>query len=578
MPAHVPLWRRPRAAAYLAAALAALVLVPACEKDPHDAQTWIDKLDDPTELDEAVRNLERLKDPRGIKPLGALWLKMNKPSKILRAMIAIAAPDPKATPPKPAYYDDAMPFIRKAVEEFDPTDERSIDDATVACDALGKSGKPEVVPLLIATVNKEMPKLHPANRVRLSAVKALGHFKDPRAVDTLVKILLTDPDKQKIYLNAAAALAIAETGDPKALPALTEGLLKFGPLYSQMRAGITRVGKPAVEKMKAMLQEKDPDSNKIAAGLNFKEKAPGQLVFKAALLLGDLRARDAVPMMVAALKAEPKISYFDEKSGAPGPPSHMAILDGLLHIGDPSAAKAVFEYATSPKTDDWLRPKAIAVYSWLATDKSGLPQILKYVTDPNQDDSIRAEATIAYGRIASTEAEAKPIDDLIKEYDKKIAAAEAKGKKATNQADKDAAEFEKQMAEQWKFTLQETRYRIDVAIKCKSDPVCYGEALAGQDVAQGKPGLPRAERALVELYKMSEKGKPALEHMLKHSESSERLVREGILLAMPRVAPAPCNECRDRLLDVMERQASQTTLDNLNAETRVVYHYYLTGY
>ena len=49
-----------------------LMAAAACQKDPHDPETWIEKLDDPADLDEAVRHLERLKHPSAIAPLA--WI------------------------------------------------------------------------------------------------------------------------------------------------------------------------------------------------------------------------------------------------------------------------------------------------------------------------------------------------------------------------------------------------------------------------------------------------------------------------------------------------------------------------
>lgn len=552
---------------------AMLFWVAACEKDPHDPKTWIGKLDEPTEVDEAVRNLERLKDPVAVQPLGELWRRMNRPSKVLRAIISIAGHEDPAKGRKPEW-KDALPFLLEAVEKFDPGDERSIDDATVACEALGKAGDPSAVPVLISAVQKPMPKLSPANRVRIAAVRALGHFKEPRAVSQLIKVLQADPEQQRVQLHAAAALALAETGDPQALPALKMALF-IGPIYSQVRTGITRVGKPAVQAMMAMYQEKDAEVQAYAKEKNFAKIAPGQVVFKGALLLGDMRVKEAVPALLEGLKAESKISAFNEKTGEPGPGTHMAILDALHKIGDPSAAGALWAYATDPKTDDAIRPRAIDVYSWLSADTSALDQLQKWFEAADQEDQIRAVAAIAYGRIARTEAQARVLDAQIKKYDAQVKAAEARIQAAKSQADKDRAESEKATAEQWRGVFQEARYRVDAALQCKDDPVCYAGLFAGKDVAIGRPGLPKAERAAVELYRMGSKGAPALDAVLQHADTTERLVRDGILLALPRIAPLPCAKCAERLHQVIESQASQTTLDALNAETRILYHYFL---
>jgi len=496
---------------------------------------------------------------------------MNHPSKVLRVIITIAKhPDEKTGK---THFEAALPFLQEAVDGFDPGDERSIDDATVACDALGQAKDKDSVATLINAAQKAMPKLSPANRVRIAAVKALGQFKDPRAVDVLIKVLSADPEQQRVQLHAAAALALAETGDPKALPELTKALF-IGPISSFVRRAISRVGRPAVPAMIALYQEKDPAILKMAEEKKWKEKAPGTMVYMGALVLGDLHAREAAKMLVDGLKAAPRVSYYD-KNGAPGPSTHMAILEALQYIGDPATAAPLYQFALDKATDDGVRPRAIDVYSWVATDTAALPQLLSYISDPDTEYDLKMVSIIAYGRIARTDADARPIDAMIRTWEGKVKAAEEKGKAAKTPLDKNAAEGERAQADGMKSTLQDTRYRIDIAIQCKQDAMCYVKAIGEKDVAVGKPGLPKAERALIELYKMGDKAKPALDPLLKFADSSERMIRQGVNLALPRVAPKPCKPCADRLHQVIENQASQTTLDALNAETRIVYHYFL---
>ena len=543
-----------------------------CDKDPNDAQTWIDKLDDPREVDEAVRNLERLKDPKAIKPLGALWRKMNRPSKVLRVIGAIAMHQDEAGK---THYEDAIDLFKDAVENFDPADERSIDDARFACDNLGRAANSSSIDVLIKAAQKTMPRLSPANQVRIAAVKALGKFKDPRSVDVLIKILETSPEQQHVSLHYAAANALGETGDPRGLNALKQALIFVGPIYKAVRTGITRVGKPAVAAMRNLYLEKDAEIAKLAKERKLAEKAPGVLVYKGALLLGDLRARDAVQDLIAGLKAEARVSYYEEKTQAPGPPTHSAILDALKKIGDPAAASAVWAYAINEKTDDAVRPLAIDTYSWLGTGREALPKLLDWMKDDKAEDSIRASAVVSYGRLGRTAEDARALDPLIAKYDGQVKAAEDKIKAAKSEADKSMGEDEKAIASQWKAVFQDAKYRIEAYVECKEDPNCYAKKIGDKDVQAGKPGLPKAERALVELFKMGDKGRPALDALLKQSDSSERILRDGINLALPRIAPKPCKQCIDRLGQVIESQSGQSTLDELTNDTKIIYNYFL---
>ncbi|MBI4510793.1 MAG: HEAT repeat domain-containing protein [Deltaproteobacteria bacterium] len=556
--------------AFLVPFLAAILLA-SCEKDPHDPETWVPKLNDVADWREAVRNLERLKEPGTIKPLSAAWKKRNRDSQILRTIIAIAG-NPSEKGGK-THYDLALPVLLEAVERFDPTDGRSIDDAVVACEALGKARDSQAVPVLLGAAQKAVPRLSQANNVRIAAIRALGKFRDPKVVDALIKVLGANPKDQVLKLHAAAALALAETGDPKALPTLTQAMF-IGAIFKQVRAGVTRIGKQATPAMIALFQEKDPAIQELAKTKNYEKVAPGIQIYNGALILGDLRAKEAVPALIAGLKAPPRVSFYDERSGAPGPSTHMAILEALQAIGDPGAGPAVWAYATDPRTDDFVRPRAIDVYSWLAQDGSALPHLLKNVRSDQEEEQIRFVSVIAYGRIARLAEDLKPIEELIKSYETKITAAEKKVKTAASPSDKEAASEEVDMATTWRNILTETRHRIEIAIQCKSDATCFGNTLSARDIAIGRPGLPKAERALLELYRMGEKGRPALDILLKSAESSERIVREGIHLALPRIAPIPCKPCAERLEEVMKKQESQTTLDALNYATRLVYNYF----
>src|SRR5262249_30699463 len=182
-------------------------------------------------------------------------------------------------------------------------------------------------------------------------------------------------------------------------------------VFPQVRAAITRVGKPAIPELKALFQEKDPDIAKKAKEKDFDKKAPGNVVYKAALLLGDMRATDAVPLLTAALKTEPKVAFFDERSGAPGPSTHDGILGALREIGDPTAAPAVKAYMLDPKTYDGIRPTAIDVYSMLATDDSALDALWKYAKDDKEEQQIRLAAIIAYARLPRNPPQANPPPD-----------------------------------------------------------------------------------------------------------------------------------------------------------------------
>ena len=118
-------------------------------------------------------------------------------------------------------------------------------------------------------------------------------------------------------------------------------------------------------------------------------------------------------------------------------------------------------------------------------------------------------------------------------------------------------------------------HRIQIATKCRRNPSCYADTLDAKDIQVGKPGVPRVERALLELYQMGKKAEAVTDKLLAHAGSSERMVREGINLALPRIAPKPCQKCIDTLATILIKQKNLTTMDALNKDTQIVYHYFL---
>ena len=184
---------------------------------------------------------------------------------------------------------------------------------------------------------------------------------------------------------------------------------------------------------------------------------------------------------------------------------------------------------------------------------------------------------VAYGRLARTKEQEKPLLDMAQTYEEKLKKAEEKSKTATKDEEKAQLEDEKQVAAYWRDSLHDNVQRIEIAVECKQDPACYAKALppTQKDFHAGGPGVPRAERALLELGKMGERARAQTDALLAGADTTERFVRQGILLALPRVAPLPCPKCADRLDQIIDKQADTSTLDFLTGETRIVYHYFL---
>jgi hypothetical protein len=85
------------------------------------------------------------------------------------------------------------------------------------------------------------------------------------------------------------------------------------------------------------------------------------------------------------------------------------------------------------------------------------------------------------------------------------------------------------------------------------------------------------ERALIEVAKLGAKAAAGMTALLKNAEVTDRIIRQGVLLALGKVATHPCNACATRLDQVIEMQKGQTTLDYLTADTRIVLNYFVAN-
>ena len=313
-----------------------------CLDDPYDPQTWIEKLDDPSESAEALKRLAQLRDPIAIAPLGDFWKKRNYSSRVLRTIIGLAEhrDDEKNTGPS---WTPAIPYLIKAVEHVDIADQSSRDDAVAALHGLAQAAdagihQPAIEDILKTTATMRIPKLSPGQRIRLTAITALGKYgHSENAVNTLIKILETDPiDKQPLPLFAATANALAEAAAPtadrpaneQAITPLLITMYRIPAIYQQCRKAITALGKAAIPSLLSILQGKHKKINRFAKDNNYANHcnkkqgkgttctAPGNLIFKAAQLLGDMRVKKALSPLLRELENKPKVAFYNPQTGS----------------------------------------------------------------------------------------------------------------------------------------------------------------------------------------------------------------------------------------------------------------------
>jgi HEAT repeat protein len=512
-----------RLASVLALALTAS-LVGACQGDPNDPLTWAKQLKNLRTQKEALDHLANM-DVEKARPAVPALIELFKDTKRPEHLEALAR-----------YHDPRTQGIM--VEALDYTED-DFDRATIAAGALGEMKSTESVPALIKAAEKELPVKSRANNARIAAMRAMVKIGDKRAVPTLMKILTTSADEQDFLLNQKAALGLAEFRDPQAIPALIKGLFMTGRgtgIFQECRLALVRIGAPAVDPLITLLQEKDPQIQEMAKALKFEEPppvgTPGVVPHKAAIILGDLRAKKAVPVLASRLKVKAR---GDE---------HRSALIALGYIATPQAVEAILGALKDGKADPAERASA-ADALYLSGDRRAVPTLLEtaksgYVVSGGQKASdLRASSAIALARIAGKET-----------YEPFKALAE------------------KETAAQGVFGS--ALDRMQVANECDRDLACYGKKL-------NDPSWERSEKAAfaIAFSGDAKKGVPLLLNAMKPitTINQERYpVHQAILFALGRLGTKDCKECVEKLDKQIERDEKAVRLPgarDLLGETRV---------
>jgi HEAT repeat protein len=492
----------------------------ACQGDPDDPMTWAKQLKDLRTQKEALDNLAKM-DVEKARPAVPALIELYQDDKRPEHLEALAR-----------YKDDRTKPLLIAALDYNDDD---FDRATIAAGVLGDMKATDAVDPLIKALEKPLPIKSRANSTRLAALRALVKIGDKRAVPALMHILTTSADDQDFALNQKAALGLAELRDPQSIPALEKGLFMTGrgtQTFQECRLALVRIGPPAVQPLIQLLEEKNADVQDMAAKLHFDDATPGVVPHKAAILLGDLRAKSAVPALVARLHQKAKGS------------EHLSALIALGYIATTPAVDAILAVLKDDKADPGERASA-ADALYLSGDRRAVPTLLEvarsgYVTvDGQKASDLRASAAIALSRIAGKETFATF-----------------------------KALVDKEEEAQGVFGL--ALDRMLVADECADDVTCYGKKLSD-------PSWTRAEKAAfaIGFSGDAKTGIPLLLAAMKPitmMSPDHYPVHQAILFSLSRLANKDCTACFDKLDKQIERDENATRIPgarDLLGETRV---------
>jgi hypothetical protein len=253
-------------------------------------------------------------------------------------------------------------------------------------------------------------------------------------------------------------------------------------------------------------------------------------------------------------------------------PRDIAVLEGLAQKYFDASAKKRAEAAGKPKRD------ADAADKELEKARKALEDAKAAAVKATHDSSKSAEDIRA-----ATEA-AKKADEAFKAARKVHRDAVAPFKSAEK-----AATVYKSFARMFQTHIA----RIEVGLRCKQDINCYAASLKLTPEAAAKNnatyikdikawtkdeqlGLVEAgiERSMLEIGKRGSKASSLTETLLDAAKSDNRLIRQSILLALPKIAAVPCATCETKLQAAIRAGEGKTTLGDLNLETTMMKNYF----
>ncbi len=256
-------------------------------------------------------------------------------------------------------------------------------------------------------------------------------------------------------------------------------------------------------------------------------------------------------------------------------PKTIDVLEGLAEKYFKAAGEKAKEAGGKPKAD------ADAADKVFEGQKKALEKAKTDLIRLTNDKSKTAED------IKAATASTKKMEDEFKVFKKKHKEATAPYKALDN-----AVKSYKGYARMFQTHIA----RIEVAIRCKDDLKCYAAALkltpaeAAKNLTpyikdikawtdDEKKGLVEAnvERAMLEIGKAGPKASSLTDTLLDASKSDVRLIRQSVLLALPKIQGSPCAACVIKLEAAIKAGEGKTTIGDLNLETTMLRNYYAGG-
>jgi cellulose synthase operon protein C len=333
----------------------------------------------------ACEVVHALPDPRTVQPLSRALSDSDATVRSMCADALGASGSPEAVAPLSGKLDDGTPNVRvqvaralahlgdaRAVVPLVGKVQDSVPEVRQAVvRALGELGDARAVQALLLALRDNVPE------VRVEALGALGRLRAPEAVDAMAPLAI---DRHP-NVRQAAVVALGRIGTPNAVRALVRALgtqedASATVERTPVREALVASGKAAVPELIAVFER--PASPAVAAS--------------AAWVLGELRATESAPVLVAALR-----------KGALPP---AAALHGLAGVGTQAEVPVVLEYVAdpAPATREAALRAATALLDPTRPDGRAVEPLAATLKNPRTSPRERAAVATLLGRTGAPRA------------------------------------------------------------------------------------------------------------------------------------------------------------------------------
>ena len=464
---------------------------------------------------------------------------------------------------------DLFAYSRRALVAIGPEAEKQLNDVLMGTNAdVNQLFKDKKLGLYCGDKGDATgDQCQPVSARDYSAAVVLGDFYDPKSVPALLAALARPPlpvayvDESPTPNTQYNAIfdALRKVGSPEAAPAvraLWEG--KAAP--AAPKGPPPKKGAPPAAEAPAP-GGLDPATRALAVNAYPFVSHDGAGADELGAIAADNKAEDN-------LRQEAALAYARLATD----PKAADVMNGL--------AQKYFDAADKKRKEADGKPKADAD----AADKE--LEAAKKARDTAQQDALRAthDTKSKAEDIRAAVDKKKKTDDDYKTATTKHKAAVAPYKALDRQA-KDYKSFARM--------FQTHIARIEVAVRCKANMDCYVKTLTEkpEDAAQNcatyikdikdwtadeKLGLldGEVERAMLEIGKQGAKAQNLTETLLDNAKSDDRIIRQSILLALPKIAKIPCDTCATKLQIAIKAGEGKSTLGDLNLETTMLLNYF----